>query len=348
MKYGIMTFHNIPNFGAVLQAYALCRVLREKGIECEIIDYYCDGIVQKELVFHGDQNPIKNFVKRNVVWPKQRRRISACQSFLREHDMVSHMIYHQDNIQDAQQVYDGFISGSDMIWELPFTKGDMNYFLAFADDTKQKLSYGSSVRSKWGESQDTIIGLLKKYQHIGVRETDVKQRLTQSGVISTLVCDPTMLISQEEWGKMTNICPEEDYVLVYFPDTCSMEAAKCYAKLHRKKILVIQDFKVRLGDYRTIYLYTPLEWLSYVRGADAVFSSSYHATLFSLYFHRNFWVSGKWNKTTTVLQKLGLMDRHITDDSDYQAKIDYTKVDPIIRAFRRESLDFLERAVEAQ
>lgn len=42
MKYGILTYHNIPNFGAVLQAYALYEKIREIGIECEIIDYQCE------------------------------------------------------------------------------------------------------------------------------------------------------------------------------------------------------------------------------------------------------------------------------------------------------------------
>jgi DNA polymerase/3'-5' exonuclease PolX len=36
-KIGLLTFHNVYNFGGVLQAYALCYALKNHKIEC--IDY---------------------------------------------------------------------------------------------------------------------------------------------------------------------------------------------------------------------------------------------------------------------------------------------------------------------
>ena len=32
MRYGILTYHQIPNYGAVLQAYALCAAIRKLGM----------------------------------------------------------------------------------------------------------------------------------------------------------------------------------------------------------------------------------------------------------------------------------------------------------------------------
>ena len=49
MRYGILTYHQIPNYGAVLQAYALCAAIRKLGYDCEIIDYQCENIVKREL-----------------------------------------------------------------------------------------------------------------------------------------------------------------------------------------------------------------------------------------------------------------------------------------------------------
>lgn len=51
MKYGILTFHNIPNIGALLQAYGLCTTIRKLGAECDLIDYQCDNIIYRELTF---------------------------------------------------------------------------------------------------------------------------------------------------------------------------------------------------------------------------------------------------------------------------------------------------------
>ena len=56
MKLGILTFHYIPNIGATLQAYALCKYLRNQGVECEIIDYRCDSLDKREIQFNKTNN----------------------------------------------------------------------------------------------------------------------------------------------------------------------------------------------------------------------------------------------------------------------------------------------------
>lgn len=38
-KIGILTFHKSINYGSVLQAFALSKLLKRKGYEVEIIDY---------------------------------------------------------------------------------------------------------------------------------------------------------------------------------------------------------------------------------------------------------------------------------------------------------------------
>lgn len=44
MKIGILTFHRVYNYGAVLQSYALQKVIKQLGYDVEIIDYWCDYI----------------------------------------------------------------------------------------------------------------------------------------------------------------------------------------------------------------------------------------------------------------------------------------------------------------
>ena len=39
MKVGIVTFFSVPNYGAMLQAYALWKYLEGRGHEVEFIDY---------------------------------------------------------------------------------------------------------------------------------------------------------------------------------------------------------------------------------------------------------------------------------------------------------------------
>lgn len=39
MKVGIITFHNVNNYGSVLQTYATQETFRRLGCETEVIDY---------------------------------------------------------------------------------------------------------------------------------------------------------------------------------------------------------------------------------------------------------------------------------------------------------------------
>ena len=38
-KCGIVTFHSSHNYGSVLQAYALVRVMQKMGLDAELIDF---------------------------------------------------------------------------------------------------------------------------------------------------------------------------------------------------------------------------------------------------------------------------------------------------------------------
>ena len=72
MKFGIMTFHNIPNVGAILQAYSLCKVIRMMGQECYLVDYTCYDIRH----FQGKKisYPWYLKVKRELLRPFNKRK----------------------------------------------------------------------------------------------------------------------------------------------------------------------------------------------------------------------------------------------------------------------------------
>ena len=125
MKYGIMTFHNIPNIGALLQAYSLCMVIRSMGYDCEIIDYECDNIVKRELCYHPHPNLLKDLVLR-LFWHKSKKKIKLCQEYMRSKHLYSLQSYDKRNIIESNKIYDSFISGSDMIWNLDVTGYDYN------------------------------------------------------------------------------------------------------------------------------------------------------------------------------------------------------------------------------
>lgn len=350
MKFGILTFHNISNIGATLQAYALCRNLRGAGIDCELVDYLCENIKQRELVpfsrFHS--LPVNLIIYILGGWGIKKKKLTNCHCLLENENMISKEHYQADTIAQANECYDGFISGSDMIWDLGITGNDFTYFLAFAAPEKRKIAYGSSADPvyTWENHEAEIMRLLKDYDAIGVRERKTSDFLTQNGLDAHWVADPTSPITPQEWEKMARLPKESDYVLVYHPNRELLKAAERYAHSHNKKVLVIHTFRRYRGDYRVIHVLSPEDWLGYFLKADMIFSNSYHGVLFSIYFQKDFWTGMRDNRLRSILMYYGLERRFLTPTSVLDEPIDYTSIIPKADRFRAESQQYLLDAVK--
>ena len=277
MKIGILTFHNIPNFGAILQAYALCKALRHMGHECEIINYRCDNIVARELTYHPHPNIIKNIILRHFIWPTTEKKIKACQNFILQNNMYSKNSFDRRSISNANNNYDAFLSGSDMIWDFSVTNKDTTYLLDFVNDEKLRYSYGSSCGDEiWDEKDmDKVLPLLNHYQGVAVREEQMLKKLQMLGVESTFVADPTLLLTPQHWTEVANRPKDKDYVLVYFPSDINLAAASKYARDNKKEVIVL-NWGLPIRKYKNVRPYSPQEWVGYIKSADAVFTNSYH------------------------------------------------------------------------
>ena len=76
MKVGIMTFHKAINYGAVLQAFALCKFINNMGVTCEVIDYHSIPLDETYKVFNFKKNNpvagvLKGLIKGNIIVRKK-------------------------------------------------------------------------------------------------------------------------------------------------------------------------------------------------------------------------------------------------------------------------------------
>lgn len=341
MKYGIVTFHNIPNIGALLQAYSLCIAARKLGIDCEIIDYKCDNIEKRELLYKPHTNILKDIVLR-LFWYKTKKKIKMSQLYMQSKQIYGKKAYDSSNIVLANEVYDGFISGSDMIWNLGVTGYDYNYFLEFVENTKPKFSYGSSIGDQWDEKDiDKIKKLLSRYNKLSVREKDTCQILQSLGLDCKHVVDPTMLISSDEWKAEALTPKQKNYVLVYFASEEIVSSAYQYANKHGLKVLYITS-EYPKPHVINVSPNTPPEWLGFFLNAEAVFTNSFHGLLFSLYFKKPVWSANYGNRITSLLDILGLNYRLLKNDSKLESTIKYNDVAELIENMRQDSLDYLK------
>ena len=357
MKIGIITFHHTTNYGATLQAYALSKALTVWGHSVEIIDYRPKGAVGfyvKQLL------PIQNrrfdwnedFYRHILKAMRMRRFLVSSLSLSKLRCYSNHKLR---AIFEAAN-YDAIITGSDQVWCLntKFRGFDPAYFLDFfeAGDNCLKVSYAPSVgeTKSFTDKRAEICDLIEKFDYVSVRDHHSKNVIQKEcGVTATKVLDPTFLVGYDD--ILTPPDTAVPYLLVYNHKTLSAlqeQAIKDIARVKKLKIISIGD-TWNVADYSKIAVH-PKEWIGYFKHASYVFTNTFHGTIFSLLFKKDFTVfvgEGKRNKVYDLLGSLDLEMRIITanpgeGETDISA-IDYRAVEKKLNPQIRESKAFLAR-----
>lgn len=352
-KCGIITFHRTSNFGSCLQAYGLYRKIVDLEYSCEIIDYRCPAVEAREGL--GKKYPFtpkgiaKRFFQQSVINRKYRNLMA----FLNKNTVLSESLT-PDTIDTYKNFYDKCIVGSDIVWDLDITQGDYNFFLNFVDDPARKYAFASSVGNHNATPNDHQMGLaLSTFGKIAVREkgtVDWVRRL--SGKEAKWVCDPTLLLTAQEWESV--IPPKAvkgDYVLVYFQDNDGkcMRDAQAYAKQNGLKVYHISNSLIPAKGVRNCKPTTLEEFLGLIRNAKFIFTASYHGMLFSLYFHKEFvfYTRAHSERVLSLAERLGVQSNcadHL--DIGYYEPIDYDQVEKKLQQFRNESIAILTEMLE--
>lgn len=339
MKVGILTFHWANNYGAVLQAYALLSKLKELGHDAYIIDrrMIYKGILRK--LYH--KFSYEHFFSWRKFWkctdiflkPKTR-------AYMSHDDLVTNF---------KNENFDAVIVGSDQVWRWKLI--GLNYFLDFITDHKTKrYSYAASFGlDEWHGTEDdrkTISELLKQFNRIFVREeTGVKICQDTFKVDAKLVLDPTLLHTAEFYERMLlkNYNRQSSGKVVSYilgknkkPQVVEIANwAKSINLKHNELFWTTIEHPSLIGK-STFHLthVTPIEWLNEIRNAEYVITNSFHATVFSILFQKQFVVlaheGGGNNRIETLFNALGICGRiaYSVDEAKslINNKIDYSAI----------------------
>lgn len=293
MRLGIIThYYNSKNYGGMLQAYALVKVLRDLGYDAEQICYLAES--------NSTQKSLKSCVKsliNMVIKKKLDRRKKAFKQF---EISIPHSkkVYSERDIEQSVELYDSFITGSDQVWNFKWYIS--SYFLTFVPSRKKKIAYAASMGTS-SLSEEESIKLkehIKDYTAVSLRESDSAdfvQTLTRLPVQTTL--DPTLLLDLDDWKSISNDrLIKGQYLFCYFlgRDKTIRVLAKRFAKKHNLKIVTLPNLQQHLeindlgfGQHR-LYDVNPGGFVSLIRNADYIFTDSFHATVISLIFHKSF------------------------------------------------------------
>lgn len=382
-KVGIVTlYHANYNFGGLLQAYALPKVLKEHfGIEAEQIDYV--PTVQSVKEEQDNKKGIAKCFYRiiynfgifffdKVNKKKLNRRKQAFDSFINEipHGETPCDYY---TINESLNRYGVFVCGGDQIWN--DFKEDQNievYSLQFVPSGYKKIAYAPSMAVLEASSsfKKVMRNGLNGLDAVSVREKkslSVLQQLTDKNI--EVVVDPVLLMTADEWTRSARGTKNKGkYVLCYLlgDSTQQREAVKKAAKRLRLPVLTFPHILVNVVRkcdlfFGNIHDYTsgPREFIGLIKNAEMVITDSFHACVFSMIFKTPFAVferggigeTGNMNsRIYDFLEEYHLENQLVTAEELTEMKeipkIDFTYAHGHWKKRREESLKYLENALK--
>ena len=331
-RVGIVThYYSSLNYGGVLQAYALVRVVDNISLcyaeQISLVTFHksksCNLLQHKEKTKKSKKYYISilvhlsyklatksiHFIK-SIFFKSQVAKINNLKASNFNHfkyNLIAHssVVYNIDNINNAGELYDLYITGSDQVWN-PCAYSPA-YLLDFVPSNKIKISYAASIsRESLTEDEEEVFRKsLSDYKAVSVRETKAAELIKDlSPVEPQVVLDPTLLLEREDWDKVS--VPrviEEDYLFCYFLGNNKRERrlALKFAKERNLKVVSVPLTGAKIYSdlkYGDIVLpaATPEEFISLIKYARYVFTDSFHAVVFSRIYERQYFVFNRDKK----------------------------------------------------
>lgn len=376
-RVGIVThYYKSRNFGGLLQAYALCRALRELGFEAEQI---CYGHIFETPPVPCLRDRLRGRPIADIALSLRRRtanrllkgrfeaQAAAMYGFGREEIPHSEKVYMQDDIRTCRG-YDVYITGSDQVWNPEWYTPA--FFLEFVPERARKVAYAASIghsalsaaEAEWFRKE------LEGFSAVSVRESDAAELLSPvSPVPVEWVLDPTLLLPRGQWDE---ICADRivqgPYLFCYFLGTGkrSRRLAERFAKKRGLKVVSIlhvhgtfRGCDMRFGDERLSGV-SPKGFLSLIKYADYVFTDSFHAVVFSEIYGKGYAVfrrsaeDSMTSRIYSVTTLFGSQERFC--DTEEKESLEYIEAlppagakepCPLLESMRQRSYEFLERAL---
>ena len=362
-KIAIITYQRAINYGAILQAYALQTKIKEFGNYCEIIDYRNEKLENrhKKKKF-SECKSIKDLIKYYLLYKNTNKKYDKFREFSDKYlDLSSPMHSRKDLIKNESK-YDVFITGSDQVWNYKINGMDSVFFLDFVKNKSKKRSYAASfgLSEIPQEYRQAYTDLLSDFNSILIRENKgakiIKELLSKE---SSVVLDPTMLLSKERWLTLINNTQNSNdkYILVYaFGGSQNIkDLALNISHKTGYKILWINNTYKHSAKIRYIKSAGPEEFLSLFNNAEYIITNSFHGTAFSINFNKQFFTellpesTGVNSRLEDILDLFDLKERRVlsSDASVIESQIDYEKVNIKLEEERTKSISLLKHAIES-
>ncbi|MCM1157288.1 MAG: polysaccharide pyruvyl transferase family protein [Bacteroidales bacterium] len=336
------------NYGSMMTYYSLMKLLNSFGLSTIMIDKQGSRPDEPFLFTHA-------------------------RKFAESHFEAISPIYPYEYVYMLNSLCDGFIVGSDQVWNYGISgHWRKTFFLKYVEEHKKKISYAASFGHDFSTDPPKEIPvhqkLLRRFDAISVREQSGVDILRDVyGVRAQRVLDPVFMVDREVYDevmKESDRKVDEPFIATYILDpTPEKREAMLYLaeKKGMKLINMLDGFrqkqeankeKLQLDVDENVEVQ---DWLYYIGHCEYLITDSCHGASFAMIYEKPFVCIGNEARGLTRFESLfrlvKLEDRLVLDAKEIPERpdllepVDYAPVKEILKEEREAASEWLKKAL---
>lgn len=369
MKACILSMQKIDNYGSLLQAYGLKKIIESMGCSVEFIDIekieedyrLLGNIVEK----HSDESDNKTrfqklFDKDFIIRLRNKKVnklfINKCNEFRK----------YYLNIENVSAKYDLCIIGSDEVFNC-LNAGWWGYtsqLFGNVSESDNIITYAASCGATKYENlpnaiQDSIGNAFKNIRGFSVRDANTYEFVKSFGVKNiSRHFDPVLIYDFDKEVEESELpgLPKHYCVIYSYPyrfykqDEISKILDFCNS--HNLTPIAVQGGQTWCKEFIAC---NPFECLKMFQKADFVITDTFHGTIFSAKYANKFAVitrESNYNKLSDLIKRLGI-EKHLVDDlsnlkSVYSLEKENESIKKVVETERSNTYKYLERYIDGE
>ncbi len=375
MKVGIISMQRVVNNGSFLQAYSLKKIIEKIGGEVEFVDYK-PGEVLVDISNKADVDKL-NIVSKitdRIIPPlkvsKKKMNLYWDQYKLVDKQYRDKMLplLGVSSLKNYNPQLDLLVIGSDEVFNCLQSSSEVGYsrqLFGAGIQAKNIITYAASFGNTVEEGlkrygiYDEISSFVGRFAGVSVRDMNtynILAKMSKQEVNKNI--DPVFLYDYDKEIDDIKV-PIDNYVVVYaYAKRISKKESKAilkFAKHHNKKVVCLCAPQKYMDGYLPL---NPFEVLAYIKKADYVITDTFHGSVFSIKYNKQFatfirrgyeQTYGNSEKLSDLLATFSLENRSVQIIAELEdillQPISFGEVNNKISIEKNKALEYLSRFV---
>lgn len=354
MKIGILSMQRVENFGSVLQAYSLKKIVESITDEkCSFMDIEKqpgDDQIDIPVVDYSIENGKKS-IRRKL----DKYIINRLLKYLAYKRQIAELRTFQDTFlqlnDKSNSLFDICVIGSDEVFNClqPSSWGYTSQLFGNVRNASKVFTYAASCGSTSCDQLSqalkvSISDALHNLSNISVRDRNtfnfVYEITNQEAAINL---DPVVVGNFDDEIEKNNYSWTGKYCILYsyynrFHDKEEIDKILEFCKRNKLKLVSVFAPQYWIKNYVVL---NPFEVLSFFKNAEFVITDTFHGTIFAAKYARKYSIlvrESNKNKLMDLVNRLGISDHVINNIDDIDLIFDITDDKKVIRKIEAEEL----------